>query len=367
MLTSMQTATCASHPLIRFLRDPQSARRFTITDWGDLLRSARRCQLLSRIAWMAMNGRVIDITPDKVRLHLASALLLAESQSRSVDWEIRQIQHALGSRKIPFIVLKGAAYIKAGLDVGQGRLMSDIDIMVPRHRLEDAEKGLCGHGWFPTKIDAYDQRYYRSWMHELPPLRHLGRGTSLDVHHTILPPTAALKPDPEKLWHHALPLEAEPDVHVLTPIDMILHSAVHLFHDGDMQHGLRDLVDIDALIKQFATTAGFWEALARRAAELDLLRPCYYALKHCRFWLATPIPEAAYEEIRETGSPPRIADLVMDKIFSASLGTALEPVPSALTQLSNFIVYVRSHYLRMPLYLLIPHLLRKQFDKNKNA
>lgn len=355
----------SNHPLIRFLRAPQSAHLFQVSDWESLLQTARRSQLLARVAWIAAKSGLTSKIHDKINLHLQSALRIAESQARSVSWETRQLQDVLASTGVPFVLLKGAAYITANLEAGRGRLMSDIDIMVPRNKLESTEKILVKHGWFPTKIDAYDQRYYRTWMHELPPLRHLERGTSLDVHHTILPPTASLKPDVEKLWQETLQVADNPLVRVLAPVDMILHSAVHLFHDGDMQHGLRDLVDIDALIKQFAESAGFWEILTRRAAELDLLRPCYYALKYCRFWLATPIPETAYVDIKEAGSPSNITGLMMDKILSSSLGTALEPVPTAFTHISNFMVYVRSHYLRMPLYLLIPHLIRKQFHKEK--
>jgi hypothetical protein len=31
-------------------------------------------------------------------------------------------------------------------------------------------------GWAATHHDAYDQRYYRQWMHELPPMQPYARG-----------------------------------------------------------------------------------------------------------------------------------------------------------------------------------------------
>ena len=34
-------------------------------------------------------------------------------------------------------------------------------------------------GWATTHHSPYDQRYYRTWMHELPPLRHAVRGSIL--------------------------------------------------------------------------------------------------------------------------------------------------------------------------------------------
>ena len=348
------------HPLIRFFRDPPAALHFTARDWENLLRAARRGYLLSRVAYLVKHLGLLDQLPQKAQFHLQSALHVAESQARSVNWEVRQIQQALEAAPIRFIVLKGAAYIKKQLEAGNGRLMSDIDIMVPRDQLPDAEKSLFEHGWFPTKLNAYDQRYYRTWMHELPPMQHLDRGTTIDVHHTILPPTALLKPDVDKLWLDAVPLESGRNIFVLSPVDMVLHSAAHLFHDGELEHGLRDLVDIAALVEQFSNDGKFWDALVDRANELDLIRPLYYALKFCRTFLATRIPESIYARVTRSGSPSAIVETIMNIVVMRSLGAILEAQPGFRTHLSRFSMYVRSHYLRMPMRLLVPHLIRKQ-------
>lgn len=349
-----------THPLIRVLRDPKAALHFTARNWEGVLRGARRGYLLSRVAYLAKSSGLIDQIPEKVQFHLKSALRVAESQARSVNWEVKQIQLALDTASIQFVLLKGAAYIKHQLDAGSGRLMSDIDIMVPRDRLPDAEKALFEHGWFPTKLNAYDQRYYRTWMHELPPMQHLDRGTTIDVHHTILPPTALLKPDVDKLWLAAVPLESGRNAFVLSPVDMVLHSAVHLFHDGELEHGLRDLVDIAALVEQFSNDVRFWDTLVNRANEQDLIRPLYYALKFCRTFLATRIPESIYARVTRSGSPPAMVETIMTTLVMRSLGAILEPQPGFLTHLSQFSIYARSHYLRMPMRLLVPHLIRKQ-------
>ena len=180
-----------------------------------------------------------------------------------VRWELNRIERALKHLQIPILLLKGAAYVAAGLPAARGRLVSDIDIMVPRQALDGAEAALQAAGWRPIKLDPYDQRYYRTWMHELPPLVHSERGTVVDLHHTILPPTSRLKPDPAKLWSAAQPLGTGP-LHVLAPPDMVLHSAAHLFHDGDLRFSLRDLVDIADLL------ATVWEERARLLASPDL-------------------------------------------------------------------------------------------------
>ena len=359
-------STCTGHPLVRFLRAPASSEDFSVSDWERVLVAARKGQLLSRLAWIAIDRGLLEQLPPKVRFHFHSALRVAETQSISVHWEVHQIRRVLAAQGIPFVLLKGAAYVAGGLAARHGRLMSDVDILVRQSQLLDTEKALCSHGWFPTKLDAYDQRYYRQWMHELPPLQHLDRGTSLDVHHTILPPTALLKPDVDRLWQDAQPVAGRPGVFVLSPADMVLHSATHLFHEGELEHGLRDLVDMDALLGEFSSNPDFYRSLCDRAEALDLTRPLHYALRYCQAYLQTAVPGDVLDRMQHHASRSRAVRSLMDAIVTRSINTILDQHQGIATQTAAFAMYVRSHYLRMPLRLLVPHLLRKQFKGDKS-
>lgn len=91
-----------------------------------------------------------------------------------------------------------------------------------------------------------------------------------------------------------------------------MHSSAHLFQDGDLAGGLRDLVDSDCLLLHFGKVEpGFWDRLVPRAMELDLVRPLFYALRFCRRLLRTEIPERTRREIR-AGRPPGPIPGVMD-------------------------------------------------------
>ena len=171
----------------------------------------------------------------------------------------------------PVILLKGAAYLAMQLPAARGRSFSDVDVLVPKARLSQVESALMQRGWMTTHHSAYDQRYYREWMHELPPLRHLQRQSVLDVHHTILPETARLRPDATLLLSAALPVPGWDGVAVLAPTDMVLHSMTHLFHNDELSRGLRDLSDLDLLLRHFAVDATWWRNLVERARTLDLL------------------------------------------------------------------------------------------------
>lgn len=347
--------------VVEFFRDAENASsRFTPKDWELLLRQARRTNLLCRTAFLVDKKNLIDRVPEQLRYHLEGSTMTADSNLRSVRWEVSKIYEALEQIKSPLVLLKGAAYVLQNCDAANGRLFSDVDIMVKKDRLEDSERNLYQNGWISTKIDAYDQKYYREWMHELPPMRNLKRRSELDVHHTIIPPTAHLKTDIQKIWDRVEPIPGYPGMFALSSIDMILHSAAHLFHEGEFDQGLRDLVDLDALLKEQAgKDPSFWEKLPERAQELNLSRPLYYGLRYCRKLLATPIPEDCYRKVSTLGAPIHLYRYVMDKMLLKAMTPSCIHHPNNFAGLSKFILFVRSHYLRMPLTLLIPHLIRK--------
>jgi len=347
--------------IIQALRDPGLLTQLTPGQWNELLPQGRQSHLLARLAYLARSQGLLDELHPSMRSHLRAALVVAARQRRAVHWELTRIQKALAANKTPVLLLKGAAYLVADLPAGHGRLFSDIDILVPRAQLAQTESALKAYGWTgDPHLDAYDQRYYRQWMHELPPLHHPVRGSVIDVHHNILPDTARAHPDAAQLLADAVPIAEYPGVYVLAPEDMILHSATHLFWDGEFDHGLRDLVDLDALLRHFAIDAGFWNKLQEHAMHHGLTRPLYYALTYTRQLLGTAVPA---DLCATSDNPPAPIATMMDW----SLGRALRPMhPSAQLPGDGFarwLLYVRGHFLRMPAHLLIPHLVRKSLKK----
>ena len=153
--------------------------------WDLLVRQARKADLLARLHARLDAAGVLDLAPPSARLHFEAARRVAEKHVQVVRWEIRQIRAAVEGSGVPLVLLKGAAYLAAGLPPAQGRVFADVDIMVPHAALGQVEKCLLMHGWAQEKLHPYDQRYYRRWMHELPPMLHRRRGTLLDVHHSI--------------------------------------------------------------------------------------------------------------------------------------------------------------------------------------
>ena len=348
--------------LLQLLRNPDTLDQLNLSDWDLLVRQARSAGLLAQLQTLLNNRGLMERVPEQPRRHLDWGHTVAERHTLAVQWEVTLIRKALAQLDVPIILLKGAAYVMAGLPSAQGRIFSDIDILVPKNDLNAVEAALMLHGWATTHHDAYDQHYYRTWMHELPPMQHIRRMALLDVHHAILPETAHLRPDSEKLRRAAIPLDGYDKLLTLAPVDMVLHSATHLFHDGELTHGLRDLLDIHGLLHNFSTAPSFWPTLTRRAQELDLSRPLFYALRYANLLLHTPVPP---ETLVQLDQPNRLLLALMDSLFSRALMPDHPSCSDWLTGMARHMLFIRANWLRMPPLLLARHLFHKAFISPK--
>lgn len=351
--------------ILQALREPETLISLDLPDWDLLIRQARRANLLARICILLEECGLLEQIPAKPREHLEWSRVISDRHIQAVQWEITLIRKALEKAEVPIILLKGAAYLMAELPSAKGRLFSDVDIIVPKDSLNVVEAALMLHGWATTHHDAYDQRYYRTWMHELPPMQHVKRLTVIDVHHAILPETAALRPDSAKLLASAQLLEGYDTVKVFAPADMVLHSVVHLLHNDQLDQGLRDLVDIDSLLRHFGGLPTFWSDLSTRAQELGLMRPLFYALRYAVHLLNTPVPQVTMDVV-QSGRPNWLTLIIMDQLFKRALMPVHKSCADWFTGVARQMLYVRATWLRMPSLLLARHLFHKAFISPKS-
>jgi hypothetical protein len=323
--------------LVQALRDPGSLGAGC--DWTGLISAARAEQLIGTLAFRLQGSAV----PERVERLLAMHRADAERVRVQALWEAEMARRALAPLGVPVVLLKGTAFLAAGLDAAQGRSIGDLDILVPRGSLDAVEQALIGAGWEPMK-EGYDDLYYRTWMHELPPLIHRERDRMIDVHHNILPLTARPKPDAEALVTQST--ELPEGLWVLSPEDMIVHAAAHLLADGDMAGGLRNLWDIDRLLRQFERENGFWDRLADRAEHHQLRAPVRRAVRLASSLYGTPVPPAW---AGRSGS-----DVWFKRRLLARDGWGRQTRPAI-----RFGAYVRGHCMRMPPLMLARHLIRK--------
>jgi hypothetical protein len=342
--------------LLEAIRRPDSLRDLEPHDWEVLLSEAASARLSGRLLDAVDHVGLPQPAPGWLSDRFASTRAQCREYERALRWEINRVQRAMHGEAFRCVLLKGAAYVAASLPPARGRLVADIDVLVPFDALGRAEQLLAEHGWEIGPFDEYDTRYYREWMHEIPPMTHRDRGSVIDVHHAILPRTSRLRPDAAVLIERAVPVGRDAAL-VLCPPHMVLHAAVHLFHDGEIAGAVRDLADLDGLLRHFSLTPAFWDDLSTEAQALGLERPLYYAVRYAARVFGTPVPPASARSVESWG-PPSVVRQTMDALVGRVLGRG--PARSAAAALA---LYVRSHWLRMPPGLLARHLARKALSR----
>ena len=351
-----------SQLLLEALANPGSMASLTLPEWQTLIGAARQTRLLARLHCLLQRTHCSEQPPEEALRQLASAATIVRYHQRRALWELNRIKRVLGPAGIPIVLLKGGAYLMMELELSCGREMRDVDLLIGRAQLQDAEKRLLEQGWGGVRLDDYDQQYYRRWMHELPPMRHKHRVTEVDIHHAVLPLTSRLHPDPDKILSQVQPLRSA-GFGILAPADMVLHSAVHLFYDGAMDRDFRDLVDLDQLLRHFSNGADFWPGLVSRAETLQLGRPLFYALHFSQRLLATPVPTEAWQQCN-AHAPALPIRVLMDQLVPRALLPSDPARRTPLIAFSRWLLYLRSHWLRMPPLMLARHLFHKGVISN---
>lgn len=342
--------------LCRLIARPQCAGELSLSEWETVIPAARATRLIARVAVRLQETEMLGAVPEGPRRHLDAALLAAARHRQDVLREVDRVLDVLAPTGVTPMLLKGAGYAAGGLAAADGRLFGDIDLMVPRDSLPEVEQALRRGGWSTGRLDPYDFLYYHRWMHQLPPLVHVSRESVLDVHHTLTAPVSRMAVD-ERMVLAAGRRVLDGRALVPMPADMVLHSAAHLFTDTEFPNGLRDLSDMDRLMRSLGTQPSWWELLVLRGRNLGLSEPLVMAFHHCRRLFETPVPDYVMARVRKDADHRRTT--LTDRLFDHALHPDLAGCRTPLSGTASALLLLRGHMLRMPPRLLLPHLAHK--------
>lgn len=347
---------------LRALNDPALATSWSLGQWQRAIRLARRLRLLGRLAERIAEPGIEQRLPAKVQQHLRAERTRSRARLRALTWTMDQVQLVLQDLESPIVLLKGAAYVAQQLPIAPGRLPSDLDILVPKASIEAAQHRLMAHDWREVDLDHHDRRYYRDWSHEVPPMHNPRFELELDVHHGILPPVARVTVDSDLLLQNLVP-SGLPGWRVLSPVDQVLHSAAHLFFDSELRNRVRDLVDLDGLFRHFGRNPSFWDDLTNRSHELGLAQPLALAVHYTSSWLGTEVPDSVALAIRKAGPGP-IERSWLYPMLDAVLRPLEPDEPDMIARrVAAMALHVRYHWNRLPVHLLVPHLIHKSRNR----
>lgn len=191
----------------------------------------------------------------------------------------------LHAAHVPTLALKGAAlnalYYR---DLG-ARPMLDVDILVPYHRLPDADRALRHGGWQPD-----DPKYLATTCAlQAASFHHETEGGQLDLHwRPLYIPTRETD-----LWTNAVPIAiGGVATHAPYPADQLLHVCA----DGisvEWVHGIRWIPDALAVLRHPID----WDRFVYRAGRHRLTTPARAALALLASLFDAPIPNLVLEQL----------------------------------------------------------------------
>jgi hypothetical protein len=332
---------------------PESTLVFTPKQWQQLVLILRNQQLVACYSSKFKQAGIFEKIPTQTQRHFLNADVLAENHKKQVLFEASELKRELGDKQQYLVFLKGAGYTLSGAQVGDARIYNDIDILADKKSINEIEKKLCLFGWLSEELTEHDEKYYRKWAHEIPPLRHGKRGTIVDVHHNIVPIISGRHLDADKFATNRV--TTEDGFQILSFAAMTLHSLIHLFFNEEVKKGYRDLIDLHTLITT-NNDKEFWLDLITLAKDTEFGLELFLACRFTQKILKTEIPDFVQEEINQF-SPWNITFL--DFIYEKTLKPNHPMCKPRFFALAENGVLIRGHFQKMPMHILIYHLLCK--------
>lgn len=338
--------------IVNLFLDPASFAQHNIQEQSAFITILRNQKLLARFAYFLQSELDLESLDERVRRHLRNSLTVSKQQNKQVLSEVNEIKSILENESKFVVFLKGAAYSISGNLVGKGRIYSDIDVLVNKEDIKMCEQALALHGWLGEEISSYDDKYYRKWAHEIPPLRNMKRGTIIDVHHNIIPIVSKDAPTVAALASH---IEIDEDgIQVLNEAAQFVHSAVHLFRNEEYKNAFRDLLDLYLIVKDKPNS--FYSQIIQVAQTLGFSYETGLALYFIKYHLQLPINSNIISSLLLRSKIRTAFDIYLFK-------NVLLPSHRLIKGNNNIVKYglaaIRGHCIKMPFYLLMYHLTVK--------
>ncbi len=206
------------------------------------------------------------ITTDDASNSLLAADLTARAITASRIDAIEAVLHAFSSSDIRSVLLKGAA-IAPRYPQPHWRIMSDVDILVEKHRLTDSVSILRILGF--TKAYPDPESHWHS-HHHVAPMIHPRQQLCIELHHALDSSSwfCTEELSAEQVWRQITPNNDFSSLtHSLSPRLQLHHMAahwyLHLIENAESYGGHRALFDVALLLQGKTIDIGYFPSTKR--------------------------------------------------------------------------------------------------------
>ena len=238
------------------------------TDWQDFFSRETVLLIYHNLKKLSLESTLSPSIRESLQRHL-----LSNTGHNIISLEnLARLLKILNGKKIPVIVLKGAALCETVYPHIGTRTFCDLDIMVQPEDLESVKRELehLDYSFSPTAAQHHLVAYQNA-NHSLP----------LEVHWDLVNATSpfqkyAFKLSMERIWEEAIPLKIrDTDALNLSPEHQLIYLSIHMLKEGYASR--KWLVDLYFLLKSFQGKIN-WDKFIEDCREFRVRRPVYYAL-----------------------------------------------------------------------------------------
>ncbi len=274
--------------------------------------------------------------PPNIQQELRKRYFSNTGRNLAVYHAFRQLSTQLQAANIPMIPLKGVYLAEAIYPTLGERVIGDLDLLVPKDRIEEAiEIGIAAnyHPIMPMALDAWLKN-----KHHVCPQTNADTKLTVEWHWHIIRPRPQGTIPIVHLWRRAVPgVISEQSVSILTPEDTIFHLAYHISYHHEFLFGIRNLCDLSLVCQTYAARID-WDAVGQRAKRWQFKRGVYLALMLARTHLAAPIPETFLHTFKPRNFSDEHLEMAAQQIFVAPSRTQRASKTRVTVQGSNGIV-----------------------------
>jgi hypothetical protein len=246
----------------------------THLDWEQVAAASYAHGIAPLIFHRLRRSGVADDLPPVATDALRNSYYVNAARNALLYDELRRVLLAFRGKGIDVIVLKGAALAATVYRDRALRPMSDIDLLVRKERLEDAETSLVEMGYV---LGEHAMTKESRQVHDYHLLYTKSAAVNVEVHWHIARPEAPFRIDIDGLWERAEPASlAGVEALSLSVEDLLLHLCQHM-HKHNLVGGIRPLCDIAHVVAHYENALD-WMELRTRSSQWRIYPYVYLAL-----------------------------------------------------------------------------------------
>jgi hypothetical protein len=270
---------------------------FSPTDWDRLLHLAQKAGIAPLLYWKFSKSGEFASLPKDVQNSLRAMYSATWRHNQKIFKELESLACLFNQADIPTVVLKGACFaLTIYPDLGL-RPMGDLDILIPKAKLDEAvqiAKTLGYQNIFPDASPGL-----RDLLNHEICLQKTGEySTTLELHHSLVADKSFTYAVPvDWFWSQTELLDVSlqtrfENLRMLTPTAQVLYAASHaMLQHGGKDAPLRWFYDLDRLINLYAERIN-WDLLLSQAKVFEWSSALDAALSQTYAYFNTPIPDS---------------------------------------------------------------------------